>query len=268
MSISRSVRTFVVPQVFETRVVYTATRSSTASAFLVSPNTNAFLFAGNSLYDPDRNAALESYPVGHVQLAALYNRYQVIGSTFEVTVNANVATSSMRYIITAHAYSDNLPSGAVAVEDFSGLPLSSQIKDLGPSTGNTVDKISKSYRTSFVLSRPESQLFCAETVSGYNTGGAFQPASQWFWYFIVSNNAIGAITLPQATLTFRVTYHTRYYQPHMMTAHVHNTDDARPPRHSKDIDPCDCDEKEPDPVEDQVRALGLASCASNPILDH
>lgn len=246
-SLRNNLGTFVAPPVYETRVVYTATRSSTASAFLVSPNTNAFLFAGNNLFDPDRNAALESYPVGHVQLGALYNRYQVIGSTFEVTINANI-NSSFRFMITAHAYSDNLPAGAVAIEDFSGLPLSSQIMSLGPNTGDTVAKISRRYKTSYVLSRPESQLFCAETVSGYATNGAFQPASQWFWYFIISNNQIGAITLPQATLTFKVTYHTRYYQPHMMTAHVHSTESAEPAQNSKDFDPCDCDEKVDVPV--------------------
>jgi hypothetical protein len=240
-----SSRSFVVPDVFETRVVYSATYSSTASATLVSPNTNAFLFTGNSLFDPDRNALLESYPVGHVQLATLYNRYQVIGSTFEVMLNANL-NSSFRYIITAHPYSANIPTGAVAVEDFSGLPLSSNIQDLGPNTGNTVGRIRRKFTTSRVLSRPSSQLFNAEDVSGYCTSAGFQPASQWFWYFVISNNQIGAITLPQATLTFRVTYHTRYYQPHMLTAHVHSTEDAEPPENAKDFDPCDCSEEKKD----------------------
>lgn len=84
MSVLRNpAQTQVVPQVYDTRVVYTATYSSTLASFPVSLNTNAFLFTGNSLYNPDLNVVLESYPVGHVQIGALYNRYQVIGSSIE-----------------------------------------------------------------------------------------------------------------------------------------------------------------------------------------
>lgn len=232
-------RTQVVPQVYDTRVIYTATYSSTLAAFPVSLNTNAFLFTGNSLYNPDLNVILESYPVGHVQIGALYNRYQVIGSTIEVMVNANI-NSSFRYMLSAHAYSSNLPTGATAVEDFTGLPLATKIRVLGPNTGNTVGRISRSYRTSFVLSRPESQCFCNEDLSGYCTNATFQPASQWYWYFIISNNQIGAILPPSATLTFRITYHVRYYQPHMLTSHFHTLDGLDPPDNTKDFDPCDC----------------------------
>jgi hypothetical protein len=232
-------QTQVVPQVYDTRVVYTATYSSTLGSFPVSLNTNAFLFTGNNLYNPDLNVILESYPVGHVQIGTLYNRYQVIGSSIEVMVNANLA-SSFRYMISAHAYSSNLPTGATAVEDFTGLPLATKVHCLGPNTGTTVGRISKAYRTSFVLSRPEQQCFNNEDLSGYCTNAAFQPASQWFWYFVISNNAIGAIIAPSATLTFRIVYHVRYYQPHMLTSHFHSTTGVDPPDNDKDFDPCDC----------------------------
>jgi len=219
--------------------VYAATYSTTLNPFPVSANTTAFIFTGNNLYNPDLNVALESYPVGHVQLATLYNRYQVMGSSLEVTINANAA-SSFRYMISAHAFSSNLPIGAVAAEDFTGLPLATRIQSLGPNTGTTVGRLTRSYRTAFVLSRPESQLFNSEDHSGYCTNATFQPASQWFWYFVVSNNVIGSILPPSATITFRIVYHTRYYQPHMLTAHFHSTAGVDPPDNSKDFDPCEC----------------------------
>lgn len=229
---------FVIPDVMETSVVYTRTANVSTSGTSVSPNTVALIFSGNNLYDPDKGLILESYPVGHVQWATLYNRYQVISSTFEVTMHS-VTAEPARFMVVAHPYTSNFPSGVAGFEDFSGLPYASPIHIVGPNSGTSVvPRYKRSITSSKILCRPDSQLFCAEVVSGFNTNATFQPASEWFWFLLVANDILGVGTVPAVTATIRITYRTRYYQNHQLTAHVHSTDGTEPPQNAGDHDPC------------------------------
>jgi hypothetical protein len=238
-------RGLVVPQVTETSVNYTVTYLASAGT-PISPTTSYFVFAGNSVFNPDLNASLENYPIGHFQWAFLYQRFQVISSAIEVRAHSTstIPLGSCKFVIYPKPYSAAIPGSATTVDHFAGEPLAGRLRHVGPVSGTSViapERMAKT--TAFMLSRPENQLFCNEAVSGYNTLNTFQPASQWFWLIVVEDDASPLSTGPDVQFTFSITYRVRYYQPHGLTVHSRE-DSGSGAQNTTDQPPCDCAEAE------------------------
>lgn len=232
----------VIPDVVENHIFYSIKYGSAVAA-PISAFTAGFLFSGNSIFNPDRNAVLENYPVGVPQMSQLYARYQVIGSTIRVrcTVHDAIANTSLRFAIYPHAYTSALPAGAVAVDDFIGQPRCSQLVSVGPVSGISLSRIAThSLTTSAMLSRPASQLYCNEDVSGFLATSTFQPNSQWFWNIIFSNS-VDLLSIPLAEFEISINYHVRFYQPLNLVITNHAT--TGDVSHSFEPKPvCDCEE--------------------------
>jgi len=211
------------------------------SATTLSPITGNFYFSGNSIWNPDMNSSSEYYPVGVPQLAQLYSRYQVAGSSLEVTVQSmsvDPLLGNARFLIYAHPYTD--ANFALSVDQFSGQPLSGNVMTVCTADGGkSTVKARASFRTSTVLCRPESQIFCGQDTSGYVTSVIYQPNSQWFWEIPFTNNFPTGAAIPELNFTFRVTYDVNFYSPNQLTDVIHSTIGAIPP--PPDPDPCLCD---------------------------
>lgn len=226
-SVALPVRSDIIPDTLQTHVRYSVTYAASAGTAL-SLSSNVFQFTGNSIFNPDLNSIVENYPKGVVEWAGLYVRYQVVKSEIECIVNpasstSTIALSQCKFILYPHAYSTALPGGAISADDLVGQPRASRLEILGPLSGTSnKSPLRMSMTSSAMFARPDSQLRNSEEHSGFLVSNTFQPHSQWFWSFIITNNS-GAAVPVDARITFNIRYTVRLYQPRGQNLVAHDT---------------------------------------------
>lgn len=208
----------------ETTVTYMK-QYNTADASTFGTSSGFFLFSGNSVFNPDLNAALENYPVGVPEISNLYDRYQVVASTISVraiTYDA-IVNSAVRFCVYCRPYIASFSSSLQSVDDFLGQPNCSKMMMLGPVSGISISPtLTVARSTASVLSRTPSQVQCSADTSGYVTDGTYQPASQWYWFVVFSNANSTAITPPGCVFELKVRYRVRFFAPRSLVASSHD----------------------------------------------
>jgi hypothetical protein len=76
---------------------------------------NSYLFVGNSVFDPDFSGT-GSQPLGFDQLAGLYSRYRVLGSTITVDMMTPSAGTNQSASINAVVCATNQSTGFTQVD--------------------------------------------------------------------------------------------------------------------------------------------------------
>lgn len=201
----------VVPNVMRTRFRYCVTYRTDAVGTALGTNSVLYQFAGNGMFNPDLNVILENYPMGLPEMSRLYGRYNVSASTIKVQIGTtqNISLTSVRMIIWPHQYTQSVPSGAQTVDDFVGQPNAGKIVEIGPVSGNSHGVSLQSRRTSYMLSRPEVQIFCAPDTSAIITNA--NPTTLWYWNVIITRNDI-IVGRPAVDANFEITYEANLFE--------------------------------------------------------
>lgn len=163
--ISRPVRNFhtaYMPNMFQTRFVYTSSVGFTVGAASVAYN----LYRGNSIYDPDYTG-VGTRANGASEMANIYNKYKVMGSRITVSAQGKTVTDSLRITVYPTADTTN-PTNAVVLSHPNGVRAS--INE------NLDTKKLTNYMRSSILWGLTS---VDETNFTSNMNGS--PANVWFW---------------------------------------------------------------------------------------
>lgn len=162
----------------------------------------AYLFRGNSVYDPDfsgSGSVAGLYP----QLSVLYNRYRVLSSKIMVDF-CNTGTVPVRCMIMA-SNNNTAPSAF-----YSPFQRHFAIGDCAPG-GPISWKHVSSAETRAVLGVPKAQVMAEDDYAGIVGGN---PNNVWYWMVIVYNPAPAA---GQLTVTVRIDYTTIWSMPLTIT---------------------------------------------------
>lgn len=259
----------LIPQVSLATVRYSVTYTGGTSPFPLGPQTEVWQFQANSLWNPDNNATLENFPLGHFEWAFLYNRYQVISSTIRVTAHCTSTGTfddATQILIWAKPYSNQFPTGATNLDSFVGQTDATAPRIVGTCIGNSTLTMSSTKTTSHMLGRPDSQLFCNPDVSGYCVNSSLQPSSTWYWNVVTQADNLNGLPAP-APISYRFTveYRVRYHQPHGFILRNHAvTGVATGP--NDDTEPNCCDAKEDEQMHTSIpqplRELALSQGTS------
>jgi hypothetical protein len=164
---------YLVPLRFRTTESFTETWLNNTAI----PGYYDWVIRGNSTYDPDYALSADSC-AGHDALATIYSDYKVISSRITVTISNTDATNPTICIIIPATFSVSF--GVASVDAQSSYPRARHML-VSSADGSKSLRSSMQSRIMFDVKDLDSVNFR----SVYNTN----PATQWFWHVITSNNA-------------------------------------------------------------------------------
>lgn len=150
------------------------------------------VFRGNSIFDPDWTG-IGSQPLGHDQYAALYLRYRVIASKFEVWFAANTTE-----VVNSICILPSNDSASILWPEATQMPGAKIAMTTGR-TGNSTGYLSQ-YVTAAQM-KGDNKLATDKDMEA--TFGS-NPNIAWFWHLIVQSP--GA-TAPDMRCNVRITYY-------------------------------------------------------------
>lgn len=179
-----------MPDRVRTKLVYTDVIYQTGSSLV------DWVYRGNSIYDPYAGVGGDSV-AGYTEIATLYNRYQVYGSSIKVEIanqDARGLLLAVTPLIKSTAFAD--------YQDASGQPYAKA--GLLPEQGGPA-KIVRSYQSTKSI-RGEAGVGDDELEALINA----DPAKQWYWHVFTATPDLSANLL--YSMTISLTYYVDLFK--------------------------------------------------------
>lgn len=155
------------------------------------------IFRGNSCFDPDFTSG-GGQPVGFDQYAAMYNDYEVTGSSIRIKLINNSALSAVGCVVYP-----SLSSSLIGYDDSMGNSYAKNII-CGNINSTPIRQMSSFMRTKKLVGRTTASVNYAARIDT-------NPASPWFWNieFKSTDNTSSLQLSVQVTLIFYVKFWNR-----------------------------------------------------------
>jgi hypothetical protein len=168
---------------------------------------NSYLFVGNSVFDPDFSGT-GSQPLGFDQLAGLYSRYRVLGSTITVDMMTPSAGTNQSASINAVVCATNQSTGFTQVDPAAAQPVAVRrvfwgVNPAGPKGGRFV----LTAMTSDMHGIPASGVLVDDELSATT---AANPAQLWYWQIVTE--AVDRATTTSVTCEVTIDYLVDFYE--------------------------------------------------------
>jgi hypothetical protein len=164
--------------------------------------SGVYVYRGNSLYDPDYTS------VGHQpryfdNYAAVYSKYKVLGSTFNVKMMNIAGDPSLLALIPLTDVLINPTSPYQLME----LPRAKWTKCLPIIGRNAPPDLTSSYTTSQILGLKGGQINDEDYSARVNS----DPSSIWYWNLFLARIAGSGVTTPGCDLIIEIDYDCIFY---------------------------------------------------------